>query len=533
MNVPNSHWCQYCGTPFDSKRYLSQHQARAKSCRKYRDALFCCQRCGIFRTKGIRNFDLHLETCTGVQPENSVQSNILERLRVELSSVRTKLSVEKVRSNIYLALLDSHTTIDIGNIVYREGESVHLFDLKPRTKIFLEERVPTIKLVGNKKQEDSGSRGSSEAQKEQCSYRRAPKQLENNPEPTNKDRTLLIDQIDKRSRETLNQLDEEKTRVITKSCQDLITQLLNSRGYTKLLRNLKTERSKLLGTLGLQEYTQVVQSHIEQLAEVFRNKQQSDKKIKSNILNSLTPVEARLLRYSGYTDTHMDAACRERLEAVVRHGRVFSKEFEPYSVQSLSDRLTTYSIAVFPIEKLIRWALVNSYGFWNVVYLDWPRSSSEDPYSFYVLHKIKKGKRYWNMDCRLEDFTTDLITCIQPYLTKTFRDLYYATFSDNGYRPNAMELSPFAAEDCEQLARNIIMLSQPRKLCGKIRTLLVEECTYKHTCKDNFSLLGDDPLQRKRFQGREKIEMVSTIRQLFDQITDEQAVNFYKSRNTA
>ena len=530
MNVPNSHWCQYCGIPFDSKRYLSQHQARAKSCRKYRDALFCCQRCGIFRTKGIRNFDSHLETCTGVQPENSVHNNILERLRAELSSTRAELSAEKVRGNIYLALLDSHSTVDVRSIISQQGQSVHLFDLKPRTKIFLEERVAPTQLSGNKKQEDPKSRGSSEAH---CSYRRAPKQLENNPEPTNKDRSLLINEIDKRSRETLNRLDEKKTEIITKSCRDLINQLLSSRVYTKLLRKLKMERSKLLGTLALQEYAQIVQSHIQQLAEIFRNKQQSDKKIKSNILNSLTPVEARLLRYPGYTDTHMDAACRERLEAVMRHGRVFSKEFEPYSVQDLSDRLTTYSVAVFPVEKLIRWALVNPYGFWNVVYLAWPRSSSEDPYSFYVLHKIKKGKRYWNMDCRLEDFTTDLITCIQPYLIKTFRDLYYATFSDNGYRPNAMELSPFAAEDCEQLARNIILLSQPRKLCSKLRVLLVEECTYKHTCKDNFSLLGDDPLQRKRFQGVEKIEMVSTIRQLFDQITDEQAVNFYKSRNVA
>ena len=91
----------------------------------------------------------------------------------------------------------------------------------------------------------------------------------------------------------------------------------------------------------------------------------------------------------------------------------------------------------------------------------------------------------------------------------------------------------FIAEDCEQLAQNIILVSQPRKLCDKLRKLLVENCTYKHTKQDHFSLVGDDVLQRKKFQTKEKIEMVDTVSQLFDDITDEQAVNFYKSRNVA
>ena len=229
----------------------------------------------------------------------------------------------------------------------------------------------------------------------------------------------------------------------------------------------------------------------------------------------------------------MDGECREKLETIIRHGRVFSKEFKPYIIEELSQKLTTYSVAVFPIEKLIKLSLINPYGFWNVVYMEWPKSSVSDPYSFYVLDKIKKGKRYWNMNCRLEDFTLDLIACIQPYLIQMFRELYYTVFHDNDFRQNASELSSFVSEDCEQLAQNIILLSQPRKLCDKLRKLLVENCTYKHTSHDQFSLVGDDLLQRKKFQTKEKIEMVDTISQLFDEITDEQAVNFYKSRNVA
>ena len=526
MSTLTAYWCNYCATAFKSNRYLCQHQARAKSCQKYRDALFCCQRCGIFRTKGIKNFNTHLKTCIGVQPSTPNQCSLVEKLRTELAA-------EKARSNIYLALLASHSDISTDKILLQKNEGIHLFNIKPKMKIFLHEVLPTEQFNTIESKYEDLSRASSDSQRQSCSYRRAPKQFEDNPELTRQDRSLLIDQIDRKNKETLKQLDKDKASTISNACQEFINQLPTSRVYTKILKKLRVERSKLLGTLRLDEYRQVVKTHTEQLYKIFHSKQQSDKKIRSNVLNSLTPIEARLMRYPGYTDTHLDAKCRERLETVVRHGRICAKEFEIYALQQLSDKLTTYSVAVFPIEKLIKWALINPYCFWNVVYLAWPKSNTEDPYSFYVLRKIKKGKRYWNMNCRLEDFTTDLIACIQPYLVQTFRELYYAVFSDNGYRPNCMELSPFVAEDCEQLARNIILLSQPRKLCGKLRKLLTSECTYKHTCKDNFSLLGDDPLQRKRFQKKEKIEMVSTVTQLFDQITDEQAVNFYKSRNVA
>ena len=467
-----------------------------------------------------------METCAGVQLVASGHDHTVK-------DFKSKLAAERVRSNIYLALLESHPNIDVTRLIEEKDDELHLFDVTSKTKLFLHERIPSKRLSAIREKPEDHSPRKPEHQKQSRNYRRAPRCVESNPEPTTQARSLVIDQIDKKSKETLNQLDEDMASTIRNSCQEIITQLSSSRTYTKLLRELKVERSKLLGTLKLQEYIQVVKDHTKELSDVLSQKQQSDKKIRTNILNSLTPIDARVLRYRGYQETQMDGECREKLEAVIRHGRVFSKEFKPYILQDLSDKLTTYSVAVFPIEKLIKWALINPYGFWNVVYLSWPKSSLEDPYSFYVLRKINKGKRYWNMNCRLEDFTADLIACVQPYLIQTFRELYYAVFNDNGYRSNATELSSFVAEDCEQLARNIILMSQPRKLCGKLRKLLTTECTYKHTCQDQFSLLGDDPLQRKRFQKKEKIEMVDTVGQLFDQITDEQAVNFYKSRNVA
>jgi len=498
--------CEYCTTSFKTRRYLLQHQARSKICMKYRDALFCCERCGTFKTKGINNFNAHLESCVGsttcIPIPNKNQTNIVKELQ-------SKLEAERIRSNIYLALLSSNTNLNVSQLVKQKDKCLHLFNIDNQTKIIIHDRIsndrikqvniPLSRPVDDASQKQQVniplSRPVDDAsQKQQVNiplsrpvdssrkqqsvvrrYRRAPRDVEISPEPTTDARSIAINKIDKRSKETLNKLNDDRVKNINQTCKDLIDQLASSRVYTKLLRKLKTKRITLLGTLKLDEYTLLVQDHTLQLTDIFKKKQQSNTRMRTNINNSLTPIDSRLLKYPGYHETQMDGECRERLEAVIRHGRIFSKEFKPHDLKYISDKLTNYSVSIFPMEKLIRWALINPYGFWNVVYLPWPKSSLDDPYSFYVLDKIKKGKRYWNMNCRLEDFSTDLAYSVQPYLIKLFRELYYTVFNDNCYRPNASDLSSFISEDCEQLAQNIILMSQPRKLCCKLRKIIISE----------------------------------------------------------
>ena len=47
---------------------------------------------------------------------------------------------------------------------------------------------------------------------------------------------------------------------------------------------------------------------------------------------------------------------------------------------------------------------------------------------------------------------------------------------------------------------------------------------------DKFNLYGDDSLQRKRFHDKEDVDLVDIIKQLFDDISSEQAVDFYRIR---
>lgn len=523
MKATSSHWCSYCESPFSSKKYLIQHQQRTRICKKYKDALFHCQRCNNYRTKGIRNLDAHLESCKGGPP--ICVDNTMDKLTA-------KLKLLERENDILKGILQSISNIEMDKLFLAKRDELELFNLTPETKIFLSKKYPDIeeKILITKelvpiveKSDISGM----------ATYRRPNKNLRTSQELELKEKDELIKNIEEKRLISLGPLSNALIEEVIIQCDTFIDQLASSRVYSKILKKLRVERSKLLTTLGLEKYQELTQKHVDRLYKVFEGKKQTDKKIKTIIKSSLTSLELRLLKYPGYTDTQLDTDYQESLETLLRHGSSFPKSPEPYSSQEICYRITNYTVALFPIEKLIRWALINPYNEFNVVYLSLSRSMPNDPFSFYTYRETKKGKRNWDMDCRLEDLTTDLIGTIQPYLVSLFRELYYSIFNDNNYYTDYQERSTFAAEDCEQLAQNIILLSQPRKLNAKLRNLVMTECTIQCTGNDLFNLFSDDPLQKKNFAKKEIVEMVGTVRQLFDQITDEQAVIFYKSRDVA
>ena len=516
MERPSSYWCEHCATPFLSKKCLSQHQTRTQICVKYKSIIFDCQRCGSYRTLGLKNIDAHLKICTGVQSFGRTQKNLSEKiveLEKDLQIKISYLKAERVRSSVYLALLKTHTNIDVDKLIVAD-DGVHLFNVDEATKIFLTERHPS-NLIDNQSTSEGTKR-----------YRRAPKELVIKKEVDSGTKMVPVQEI-------ASPVAGEKTLSIVKSCKDLIAQLLSSRVYNKILRNLRVSRYKLFGSITISEYVKLLQDHTKELEQIFEERQQAVRKIRTNTLSSMTPLDARLLQYPGYTDFCLDAACREKLSEAFRRENRFSTDFASFSLQYLTDRLTNYSTVLFPLDRILKWILIHPRGFNNVVYLKLKNSSDSDPFSFYLLKKEDRGKKRWDMDCRLEDLTTDIISSVQLFLISTYRTHYYGVFSDNKYRPDCMKLSTFIAEDCEQLARNIILLSQPRKFGLRLRNLIVEYCTHNPSDDDRFNMTGDDPLQKKQFAKEETIEMVGTVRQLFDDITDEDAVNFFKSRNVA
>ena len=113
-----------------------------------------------------------------------------------------------------------------------------------------------------------------------------------------------------------------------------------------------------------------------------------------------------------------------------------------------------------------------------------------------------------------------------------FRKIYYDVFDDNIFRIDYSNKTQITECDCEQLLQNIFLLSQPIKFCNKIRFLIMKNASYTPTENDKFNLYGDDTLQKKKFQHTIKTDnIVDVIKELFDSITTEDAVDFYRSRN--
>ena len=177
----------------------------------------------------------------------------------------------------------------------------------------------------------------------------------------------------------------------------------------------------------------------------------------------------------------------------------------------------------------------NYYGFHNIIYVKIKNSSEEDPYSFYILEDIntvkKVEKRYWKMDCRLEEFTNSFVYNIKSYLVEMFRKLYYNIFNDNEFRKDYRELNCITEYNCEQLLQSIHLLSKPREFNILLRDIIKTHCAYNPTTNDRFNLHGDDIVQKKKFS-KVKVDeeiMIETVKILFDNITSSDAVDFFRT----
>ena len=163
--------------------------------------------------------------------------------------------------------------------------------------------------------------------------------------------------------------------------------------------------------------------------------------------------------------------------------------------------------------------------------MDLSKSSDDDPYSFYILDKIAKEKRFWKMDCRLEDVSMKLMNIILPHLIKMFRNIYKLIFGDNDFRKDYYQSSNQIIEyDCEQLLQNILLISCPKNCRIMTCDIIKNKSTYKPTENDKFNLYGDDVLQKRKFNMKDDYDVTDIIKRLFDSITSQEAVDFYRNK---
>ena len=436
----------------------------------------------------------------------------------EIEELRIQLKLEKLKSSIYRDIIETNTNIRISltqpeNIITLFNELYIIFSSK--------------KIVVNVKEnieEDKNDKKNSYKTFKNC--------IELVEEPSLDEQNNKIVEVDRSlqdMRKEFTNLSEAK--IIFDECFESIKK---ERTYTKALKTIKSVRLNIIGIMTLDEYLILLQSHFDKLTNIFiKEKQISEKLSYKHISQSMSSIDLRLKFFLPYyISTPLDIDDLSKLKTCLKLSVNFPKHFKPFSHDDFYRLFFNYGTSVCTIKECIERNLINIYGYNNVVYIPITKSTDNDPFSFYYLKKIDKIKRYWHMDCRLEDLSNKFIDNIRPYLIELFRKLYFDSFSDYDYRNNFLYKVPDIELDLKQLMQNICILSNPKKFNKYLRNIIKDNATYNATNNDIKNFSSDDSSQKRRFENeKELIDPVETVKLLFDNISTEDAVDFYRSIN--
>jgi len=489
--------CEYCLEKFKSKGYIYKHQKTTKYCLKYRNIMFSCKLCN-FRTVGIKNIENHIETCKGINVETETE---------------TKTTNENTIKN----------NTEINSLLERiENKIDELLSIK--NNIIEDEKSKVENIVENVCKKSPYSPKSKKTQ-----YKNIKNAIELIEEPS---QDVINDKI-KKVNDYYDNIKKNFTN--TDECADIIIKsfenIKDTTNYSKLFDTLRKTKNKIMNSIEINSYITMLNEHVNILISIFKSKDYSDKKIITNITKTMSSLDLRLIRYGNYVTTELDVDDLQKLKESLFYFNNFKPSYEIFNTEKIFNKFYNYGSVIFTFKELIENYLFNPYDFNNIIYVPLKQSSDNDPYSFYTLDSINKEKRCWKMDCRLEEFSNNFIYCIRPYLINCFRDMYYDTFHDNQYRKNYNETNYTTKTDCEQLLQNIYFIIDPKSFCNYLRELVKEKSSYNPTENDKFDLYGDDVIQKKKFLTKEKIDVTCIIKMMFDGITSEEAVDFYRSKN--
>lgn len=396
-------------------------------------------------------------------------------LEKKLINISTQLITEQIRTEIYREIIKNNTTI----ILNEKGlKSPLIKQPKPKPS-------PLIKIVNNE----------------------------------------LLCEIPHLS------LIDEVTEIKNNPVTDIMERFDNSKNVqNKNILELKKYRKLVFSTMKLSNYIELCNEHIQILTRIFKDKGFSDKKIVSTIRSTLTPLDLRLLRYNGYYNSHVDIDEIQRLQNHLEVLSPSSLEHQLFNTDIICDNMYNYGSVLFPVKTNLKRVLFNRRGNNNLIYLQTEKSNKADPYSFYYLSFVNKHKRCWKMDCRLEDLTNSISNNMIPYMIDNFRKMYKDVFGDNDYRVDYKKRCQLTDCDCEQLVKNIFTLADPKSASKLLCDLVRENATYISDDKDNFNILSDDVLQKKRLAKPSKDHLTDIPKLLFDTISKNEISDFSNNK---
>lgn len=510
--------CCICNLEF-TKEQLERH---IKICRKYENIIFKCKVCNFSCENDIKiiNNHIHENNCKKERKEEEK-----EQEKLEIKELQYFLELEKVKTQIYSKIIEKNLNIKLDEQIFENNGILYIKNIN----------IPII--IENQTNIQSNNIQSNNIQVEQSKVKKGKifrplKKMINTDFVINEDE--LHDKINKVDDE-IKQISLEFKKIddvqsIFDKCFESLKN--NKTSYNQVLQKLSNTRKKVFGNMKTEEYIKLIDSHFEIIVSILKSKEYSDKKIQNIIKKSLSPLEARIYSFPKYYELYMDFDEISLYDKHLTINTLYPKEYIPFNLDNLYEKFYNYGSVIFSIKKSIERYFVNIYNFNNLIYVPLEKSTEDDPYSFYSLDNISNGKRYWKMECRLESISNNLSLHLSPYLISIFRKMYKEIFGDNDYRKNYISDCQTTECDLEQLIQNILIISKPKEFRNLLCKIIKEKSTYnKITEFDKFNLTGDDILQKKRLQTKDEIDLVDVVKQLFDNINSEEAVDFYRFRN--
>jgi len=540
----NKFICIYCLEHFKNSNLLLKHQKTSKHCINYSKVLFVCENCN-FTTKGIKNIDKHINenNCKNNQETNLIFSddeneyifensdeentniNIEEEITLQnqIIKLETELKKEKIKTNIYIEIIDKFKN---------NGFNTNT----PQINIDIPQINTDISYKNIQENSPCNSDSKSVEDSDSKNIYKNYKTLKNNQIDNNKVENIgnKIEDIEKHIKEIdykyycmrHNFGNIEQCKMKLKQEFDYIR---DNRNYNKNLENIKNIRRSLIGSMPIDDYISLVEEHDKLLYSILELKGHQIKKIPSIIFKSLNTLDMRFIHYETYYDRNLDTDEYSKLKTALE---IFKKcslaYYSPFVFDDFIKRFFNYGTILTPLKTCIEYYLFNRYGFNSIIYVPLKQSSSEDPFSFYILESISKDKKYWKMDCRLFELTENIINSLKQYFVGVFRKIYQTVYKDNDYRDCYLKLILFST-DCHQLLQNLFLLNNKKLLCNYIRELVKDRSTYLPTINDKFNLYGDDVIIKKRILKDKENDIVDLIKLLFDNITSEQAIDLYRN----
>jgi hypothetical protein len=408
----------------------------------------------------------------------------LSELENKLINVSTQLTIEQARNEIYREIISNNTSIIL------TGSGLKVINPPPKLQ------SPQIKPLKIKSPQLKPSKP------------RSP--VTNN---------VVVDEMPPLS------LAEDVDPLV--KIKDIFERFTNSKNIqNKNIIELKKVRKTMFATMSLTEYIDMSKEHVRILTDIFNDKAFPEKKIIITIRSTLTPLDLRLLRYNGYFNSHVDIDEIQRLQNNLDTLTPSSPEYVVLNTNTICENMYNYGSVLFPVRTNLLRVLFNRNGMNNLIYLESEKSTKNDPYSFYYLESVNNNKRFWVMDCRLEDFTNSIINNLVPYMIDNFKKMYRDVFGDNDYRADYKKRCQLTDCDCEQLLKNIFTLSDFKTASKMIRSLVKDNGTHIRDEKDNFNMFSDDALQKKRFSKTNKDYLTDVPKQLFTTISVDEITEF-------